>query len=394
MKRKIIIISLPIIFSLILAGCNLPGQPTQPPMEDLMNTAAAQTLQAQSTSIVQTNQAIISQPSITPTLGPTSGAFTATSEPADTRTATTQPSSEPAATATPKPTNTVYVTCDQASFVSETIPDGTDFKPGESFTKTWTLKNTGSCTWSADYDVVFVSGNAMGAPAAAQLTNAVVPPGATVKISLDLTAPTTTGSFKGDFKLRNKSGVLFGVGSENKSFWVKVDVVAPTETFYDFTKHYCEANVEWSTNAGILTCPGYATDEEGWVRSVDRPTLETGVTADKPGLQVHPDSVIDSWIKGIYPQITVPSNAYFTATIGCYATNNDCDVWFKLNYIVEGSTEKTLAKWQEVQDGKVNKVAVDLKDLAGKKVTFILRVEANGSYKQDKAMWYQPLIVK
>jgi hypothetical protein len=394
MKKKVIFISLPIIFSLFLAGCNLPGQPTQPPMEDLMNTAAAQTLQAQQTSIVQTNQAIIQQPTMTPTLSVTTAVDTATAEPEDTSTVTSEPTAEPTKTSTPKPTNTAFVPCDQASFVAETIPDGTDFKPGEEYTKTWTLKNSGSCTWSADYDVVFVSGNAMGAPAATQLTNAVVPPGATVKISLDLTAPSTTGTYKADFKLRNKNGVLFGIGEQNKSFWVEIEVVVPTETFYDFTQHYCDANVEWTTTAGILACPGSATDDQGWVRAVDSPILETGAIGKKPGLQLHPEFVDNSWIQGTFPQITVPNDAYFTAIIGCYATNNDCDVWFKLNYIVEGGTEKTLAKWQEVQDGKVNNISVDLSSLAGKKVTFILLVETNGSHKQDKAMWYQPLIVK
>jgi len=65
-----------------------------------------------------------------------------------------------------------------------------------------------------------------------------------------------------------------------------------------------------------------------------------------------------------------------------------------LNYIVEGGTEKTLKDWHEVQDGKVREVSVDLSSLSGKKVVFILRMETNGSYKQDKALWYQPLIVK
>ena len=390
MKRKILIISLPIVLSLILVGCNMPGRATQPPLEDLMNTAAAQTLQAQQTIIVQTNQAINQQPTVTPTLSPVEN--TSTTEPSATSTATTQPTLAPSPT--PSRTPTKYIACDQASFVSETIPDGTDYKPGETFTKTWTLKNTGSCTWTADYDVVFVSGNSLSAAAATPLTNAVVPPGETVKISINLKAPSSTGSYKGDFKLRNKNGVLFGIGEQNKTFWVEIDVVIPTETYYDFTKHYCDAGVTWTSTAGILPCPGSLQDPNGWVFRVIEPLLETGSKGDEPGLQLHPGMTDNSWISGTFPQMTVPEDAYFTATIGCYSTNNDCDVWFKLNYIVEGGTEKTLDKWQEVQDGKVNKISVDLSSLAGKKVTFILLVDANGSYKQDKVLWYEPLIVK
>jgi hypothetical protein len=280
-------------------------------------------------------------------------------------------------------------------FVAETIPDGTKFEPEEDFTKTWTLKNEGSCTWTADYDVVFVSGNAMDAPAATQLTNAVVPPGASVKISMDFTTPAEAGTYKADFKLRNANGILFGIGDQNKTFWVEIEVEeVAKEPYYEFTRHYCDTNVLWTSTAGDLPCPGILHSDNGWVYKIDNPILETGNYAGAPGLQLHPPDGTNTFIKGIFPQMTVPEGAFFKATVGCYATNNDCDVWFKLNYIVEGSTEKTFAKWQEVQDGKINNVSVDLDDLKGKKVTFILLLESNGSSKQDKAMWFQPMIVK
>src|ERR1035438_9116009 len=37
---------------------------------------------------------------------------------------------------------------DGASFVSETIPTNTVMAPGQTFTETWTLQNTGATTWS------------------------------------------------------------------------------------------------------------------------------------------------------------------------------------------------------------------------------------------------------
>lgn len=387
MKKQFFVLSLTLLFSLILTGCNLPGQQTPTSPVDMLNTAAAQTLQAQQTSIVQTNQAGIQEPTPTATQQPTGEIISPTITPVPTNTEVILPS--------PTPTKTIETACDQASFVSETIPDGTEFEPEEEFTKTWTLKNAGSCTWTADYDVVFVSGNAMDASAATQLTNAVVPPGASVKISLNLETPDKAGTYKADFKLRNANGVLFGVGDQNKTFWVEIEVKEVAKvTHYDFTQHYCDTNVLWTGTAGDLPCPGILHDDDGWIYKINNPILETGNYAGEPGLQLHTPDGNNTFIKGIFPQMTVPEGAFFKATIGCYATNNDCDVWFKLNYIVEGSTEKTLAKWQEVQDGKVNNVSVDLKDIVGKKVTFILLVESNGSSKQDKAMWFQPLIVK
>ena len=81
----------------------------------------------------------------------------------------------------------------------------------------------------------------------------------------------------------------------------------------------------------------------------------------------------------------------FKAIVGCNG-KSDCDVKFKLNYRIEGGNEETLATWHEVQDGKFNRVKVDLNSLAGKKVQFILVVDANGSAKNDNALWFGPRI--
>jgi len=368
-----------IIFSIILSGCNFPGQETPTSQVDALNTAAAQTVQAQQTSIAQTALATKQeQPGPTQTLSP---------EPSDepgSPTATLAPSDTP----TTAPTSTPEIECNQAGFVAETIPDGTDFDPGEEFTKTWTLENTGSCTWDANYDVVFVEGVAMGAPASSPLTSGTVKPGETVKISMDLKAPIAAGTHRGDFKLRDQNGVLFGIGEKDGNFWVKIDVQG---TVYDFTKNYCASGVVWSSGVGTLPCPGSSGDSAGWVRKIDEPILENGMKDDEPGLQVHPQMVNDGWIRGIFPAVSVTENVYFYAIVGCYSDSN-CDVKFNLNYRIDGGAERTLATWHEVQDDDFNRIKVDLDDLAGEDVQFILLVEANGSPENDLAMWFGPRI--
>ncbi|NIP41529.1 MAG: hypothetical protein GWN00_05010, partial [Aliifodinibius sp.] len=37
--------------------------------------------------------------------------------------------------------------------------------PRTAFTKVWRLQNVGTCTWTADYDMVFISGDRMGGDA-------------------------------------------------------------------------------------------------------------------------------------------------------------------------------------------------------------------------------------
>lgn len=373
MKKSMLVITLVLIFSIGIAGCNFPGQEPPESQVDLLNTAAAQTIQAQQTLIAQTTE----EP-------PEQEATVTETPPSPDDTDIPQPTSTP----TVAPTNTQQVRCDQAAFVSETIPDGTDFNPGQSFTKTWTLKNNGSCTWNANYDVVFFSGNALGAPAAKQLTSSTVAPGQSVTISMDLQAPINAGTHRGDFKLRNANGVIFGIGEKDSPFWVKIDVPG---TFYDFTKNVCASGVKWTSGAGELPCPGTYGDNNGWVRIIDEPTLENMIVDDEPGLQVHPQKVNDGWIRGTYPEMTVTGGVYFKAIIGCYGSAN-CDVKFKVLYKVDGGAEQTLATWQEVQDGKFNRVKVDLSSLAGKRVQFILLVEANGSSANDEALWFGPRI--
>jgi hypothetical protein len=212
MKKSMLVTIVGLIFALALTGCNYPGQETPESQVDLLNTAAAQTIQAQQTLIAQATD-----------VPPQAATPTATLPPLDDTEVAPQPSSTPMIAATPTitPTPTKEIKCDQAAFVSETIPDGTTFNQGQAFTKTWTLKNNGSCTWDANYHVVFFSGNAMGAPAAKQLTSGTVAPGESVTITLELQAPNTSGTHRGDFKLRNGGGVLFGIGPRTQPFGSK-----------------------------------------------------------------------------------------------------------------------------------------------------------------------------
>jgi hypothetical protein len=128
-------------------------------------------------------------------------------------------------TNTPLPTATTVSYCDWVAFVKDvSIPDGTRFSAGDSFTKVWRLKNRGTCTWTPDYMLVFASGDAMGATTAVRLPSYVAP-GQTVDVSITLTAPANRGHYVGNWMLRNPSGVLFGFGDNaNKSFYVDINV--------------------------------------------------------------------------------------------------------------------------------------------------------------------------
>jgi len=103
-----------------------------------------------------------------------------------------------------------------------TVPDGSTFAPGETFTKTWRLKNRGTCSWSPDYFLVFYGGDQMGGTTAVRLL-ANVGPGQTVDVSIPLTAPASTGHYTGYWMLRNPAGIMFGSGDKaEKAMYVDI----------------------------------------------------------------------------------------------------------------------------------------------------------------------------
>jgi uncharacterized repeat protein (TIGR01451 family) len=123
-------------------------------------------------------------------------------------------------------TTPVVTTCNQAQLVADVnMPDGTVVTAGANFTKTWRLKNVGTCTWTSGYLLIWDHGEPMGAPATMPLTTASVPPGSTVDVSVPLRAPAAAGTYQADFRMRAPDGIVFGIGPGGQStFWVKIAV--------------------------------------------------------------------------------------------------------------------------------------------------------------------------
>lgn len=111
-----------------------------------------------------------------------------------------------------------------ATFIKDvTIADGTSLEPGQYFTKTWRIQNVGTCTWNADYDFVFASGDLMGGVLSQPLTVGHVPPGSTIDVSVQLRAPQESGSYRGYWRFRDSHGGDFGLTSGG-SVWVDIKV--------------------------------------------------------------------------------------------------------------------------------------------------------------------------
>ena len=206
-RKMAVLLSIISILTAMLA-CSMPGvsAPTPTDAVSAAGTSAAQT------AIFQ-----ITQSAVVPTQPPLT-------------TATLQASS----TSLP-PTQTPSITpvpCNRAEFVSDVnYPDKTNVLPGTSFIKTWRLQNTGSCTWTSGYSVVYVQGDRMSAPDFNPVTSGTVASGAQVDASMPLVAPGVPGTYRGDFMLRAPDGTRFGIGpAGNSVFWVEIVVPTPTAT--------------------------------------------------------------------------------------------------------------------------------------------------------------------
>jgi len=300
----------------------------------------------------------------------------------------------PAATITTQKA-AAFSTCDQAQFIADiTVPDGTPFSPGAAFTKTWRLKNIGSCAWTTSYALVFDTGTIMGGPAAVNLPSNVAP-GQTVDISINLTAPSNAGHYIGYWKFRNSSGALFGIGfASNKSWWVEINVSSGSSTgvAYDFAANYCSAS--WYSIQGSLPCPGTDGDSRGFVLKVNQPQLENGSFDTGSGLITMPQNAFNGDIHGEYPAFLVQSGDKFQSVVNCAYGATSCYVTFRLDYMIGNGPINTLWSFREKYDGLYYRVNLDLSPLAGQNVKFILTVLATGSPTGDRALWSNPVIAR
>ena len=181
---------MPLLLAITLSACGGTESQAAETSVAAVYTSVAMTVTAQAASIIPTS-------TMAPTLTPA-----ATLSIASPMIGSILPTSQVSAAS--------VSACDNSTFISDvTIPDGTIVAPGLTFTKTWLFQNTGSCTWSEDYTLTFMSGEDM--EGSATTIDASVAPGGQVKVSVDLTAPDEEGTHTGYWILANEAESTFGV---------------------------------------------------------------------------------------------------------------------------------------------------------------------------------------
>ncbi len=283
--------------------------------------------------------------------------------------------------------------CDQAQLVADlTVPDGAAFAPGAQFTKTWRFMNNGSCAWTTSYNIVLVGGDSIGAPLSVKLPVGV-PAGQMIDLSVNLTAPTTVGHYKGLWKFTNASGAQFGIGdSASDAFWVDINVVDNSAVIYDFVANAPYA--QWKSGAGILPYPGTSGDYRGYAYQVDKPHLEDDSFDSLPGLLTVPQNKYNGYIQAMYPEFQVQQGDKLQTLVNCEFGATGCYVTFRIDYVLPNNTQKTLWSFKEAYDKRFYRANIDLSSLAGQKVRFIFLMLSTGLANGDRAIWGSPRIIR
>lgn len=222
-KRRVLALLPLLLAALILAACGSSEE---------ANSAAVLTQAAQIFSDSLTQTAAVAPPTATATPVPPTATNTPL-PPTNTPTVTGTPP-----TATPSPTQQqasggggtggTKPGCVRAELGYETIPDGTKVEIEQTFTKIWTFKNVGTCTWTQGFSLVWQQGEAFGTKGTipfSDFTDVDILPGEHLTVEVKMLAPGEAGTYKGYWMLRSDAGVLFGLGPDGRAwFWAEVKV--------------------------------------------------------------------------------------------------------------------------------------------------------------------------
>lgn len=234
-KYAITLLTTFLFASLLLAACGGgDAAPTEDPAAqeaqiNMIYTQAAETAQAE----YALTEAAQPQATNTPFPSPTS-AIIVTNTLAPTTEMTPFPTMPALPTSTTAPTSAPVVggrPCLRVEILFETPTDGQIMKTGESFVRLWRLGNSGSCTWNENYSLVHVGGPNFTDESTLSFADYTdigadgIPNGGLVEFQISMEAPSTPGTYRSYWMLRDDNGQTFGVGAlGDEVMWVDIVV--------------------------------------------------------------------------------------------------------------------------------------------------------------------------
>jgi hypothetical protein len=155
------------------------------------------------------------------------------------------PPTQPTPTALPPVPAAAPAAClDGMKFVSDVTYDDNDMKnlplltAGEGFVKVWRLQNSGTCTWTPDYHLVYAYGNVDSAQMNGRQVS--IPgnfaPGEMADVGVSLVAPNAPYNYQGFWQMENSQGQRFG-----QTVWVGITTTqsGPDASTFQPNGPYC-----------------------------------------------------------------------------------------------------------------------------------------------------------
>ncbi len=205
-----------VVLALAASSCNLGKSAEPTPDVSALYTVAAETLIAQS-GLGETQTAAAASPTASPTVlasltplptfavggVPTFGTFTIN---------TTIPGLTPLPTQSGSgSTGGMAVGCNNAILIGEKPADGKVISPRDTFEKSWSLQNSGTCAWDEGYIFSFKSGERMSGDDVKIVSgDQFTDPGHSQAFIVHLQAPKAKGEYKGFWQMKSDAGEWFG----------------------------------------------------------------------------------------------------------------------------------------------------------------------------------------
>ncbi len=240
--------------------------------------------------------------------------------------------------------------------IDVTVPDGTRLAPGQPFSKTWRVINSGSCVWTGDYALVWFSGESFSSVQRQNFT-VDVPVGQSIDIIVDMVAPDQPGIHQSNWKLGAPNGSLFGLGPAGDApFWVKIEVediytpaaevaatMTPTSIVEMTDTIILEMNKGIDLDVGTINAAaandlGVGKDENGMPVVMPLNGARMAIFGSEQPAEA--DCSVDTLSSNAIILSKIPQNSYL-----CYRTNMGLPGFGKLSNITDSSLTLYYTTW-------------------------------------------------
>lgn len=119
--------------------------------------------------------------------------------------------------------------CNNLEFIRDVnFPPGSVLLPGQNFTKTWKVQNTGTCPWMYQYRLTLVGGDQFGA--ALVKLGSMIPVNQWTEVSINMDAPNKEGNYANYWRMADSNNNAFGATLVVSFKVEKPTPVPPTDT--------------------------------------------------------------------------------------------------------------------------------------------------------------------